>query len=526
MQPRPEDLGKMAENTFVSLCKQAGFIANTSNDDKGGWDVEVETFRDGELNFSNHSYPVCRVQVKSSSKKKGKVRVTFSNLLNLIQYNGASFIIYFEYSTGEILPDTAYLLEIDKGLSRDVLVAAREREVSNKNFKINKNEYTIIFQEKHKLTSFSGDSLSRAISKYIGRDFKSYVLQKMKYLNEFEKETGRWGYTFSIDGQEDNIKNLNDAFLGYDVDFVGTTQMYSTTMGVRDSKNVRKSGRQPITIKPVEDSQPSVDIHLSLEKNSKSFSFKGKLFSSPKFIPKELEKHRIKSTLFSVTLENRMVDGEFVMLPNIEFVDIYNKNVIAPLKDFFLFLDMFNTSKQHDRFYLTLGSDKSSVSIELKYTYSSLPSIFDDFYLGVKALYKKSIELNLENESIASDELLEKYRALPILDSLEHKYIPKAQFEFGKELIREANMIDIASVDSVIFDLRIHFTKKVLSNLIVFEGAVEPNENGMLFGSFDKHVHLKDLVFDIDNTEIEKSIDEATEKLNEKLQKEGRSPLY
>ena len=48
----------------------------------------------------------------------------------------------------------------------------------------------------------------------------------------------------------------------------------------------------------------------------------------------------------------------------------------------------------------------------------------------------------------------------------------------------------------------------------------------MLFGSFDKHVHLKDLVFDIDNTEIEKSIDEATEKLNEKLQKEGRSPLY
>ena len=62
--------------------------------------------------------------------------------------------------------------------------------------------------------------------------------------------------------------------------------------------------------------------------------------------------------------------------------------------------------------------------------------------------------------------------------------------------------------------------------MIVFEGAVEPNENGMLFGSFDKHVHLKDLVFDIDNTEIEKSIDEATEKLNEKLQKEGRSPLY
>ena len=55
---------------------------------------------------------------------------------------------------------------------------------------------------------------------------------------------------------------------------------------------------------------------------------------------------------------------------------------------------------------------------------------------------------------------------------------------------------------------------------------MEPNENGMLFGSFDKHVHLKDLVFDIDNTEIEKSIDEATEKLNEKLQKEGRSPLY
>lgn len=525
MQPRPEDLGKMAESTFVSLCKQAGFIANTSDDDKGGWDVEIENFRDGELNFSNHSYPVCRIQVKSSSKKKGKVRITFSNLLNLIQYNGASFIIYFEYSPDKIFPDTAYLLEINKELSRNILVAARKREISNKNFKINKNEYTITFQEEHKLASFSGDSLSNAISKYTGRDFKSYIHQKMEYLKEFEKETGRWGVTFSIDGHEDNIRNLNNAFLGYDVDFIATTKMYSTTMGVRDAKNVVEAAPQFTTIRPTEDSQPLVGIHLSLEKNSKKFSFKGKLFSSPKFIPIELEKHRIKSTLFDITFENQIVGGELMVSPNINVVDIYNENVIAPLKEHFLFLDMLNTSKQYDRFYLTLGSDESLASMEIEFVHMALPEIFDDFYAGVKALFKKSTELNLENENISSDELLKKYSALPILDLLEHEYEPKAKFEFGLESNRKGDVSNIASVDSVLFDLRIHFAKKILSALFVFYGSVELNENGTLLGSFEKHLHLKDFVFDLDNSDVDKLIDEATEQLKDKLLKEGRCPL-
>ncbi len=63
---RPEDLGSMGESFFKMLCKSAGLIANKSDDDKGGWDFEIEHPKRDVINYSSQSYPVYRVQIKST----------------------------------------------------------------------------------------------------------------------------------------------------------------------------------------------------------------------------------------------------------------------------------------------------------------------------------------------------------------------------------------------------------------------------------------------------------------------------
>ncbi|MGB3726795.1 MAG: hypothetical protein WA981_13580, partial [Glaciecola sp.] len=145
------------------------------------------------------------------------------------------------------------------------------------------------------LISMTGPSLREAINKYVGKDFKEYIAQKVSYLNSFEKETGLFGVTLNIKGGETNIKRFVDALIGFDVSFQGVSQIYSTTMGIADSENQVSSQdatEMPLKIGPKEDLQPIVTVSISLEPHGKQYHFPGRLFSTPSFIPEELSKHR------------------------------------------------------------------------------------------------------------------------------------------------------------------------------------------------------------------------------------------
>ncbi|MDX2370846.1 MAG: hypothetical protein QNK36_21000 [Colwellia sp.] len=522
LQTRPEDLGKMGETMFVSLCKQAGLIANTSDDDKGGWDVEIESVRESKLNYSNHSYPVSRIQVKSSGQNKSKVRVEFSNLLNLIQYSGASFLIYFEYDSNNLLPDIAYLLEIDEEISRQVLVALRKRQISNKNFKLNKNKYTIHFHDKHKLESIDGNSFKQAVSKYIGSNYNDYVIRKINYLRLFEKETGRWGFSFSLDGDEGNIKNFVNACLGYSSEFKASSEMYSTIMGVKDDKNIKKCTSQNIKLSPVEKNLSLIDVSIGLEKHGKRFSCIGKYYSTPDFLPIELQKQRIKTDLFEVIFENKEVDGEIVVSPGINFIDIYNEDIIAPFRDFYLFLDMFIAAPNHDKFYLTIGDKTSSVPLEIKYTNIKLPDTFDSLYSGVTALHSKLIDLNLESEPILSSELLKKINTLNLFGN---DYSPSIQFKFKNNLSKEKENKNIKSVNVVTFNSKISLINKELISIVSFFGSMKKLDLDTFIGDFNKSVYLKDFIFDKNNPDIDKLIEEEMNNIKEKYITDGYKPF-
>lgn len=175
---RPEDLGSMGESFFATLCKSTGLIANKSTDDKGGWDYEIEHPRSHSPTYQNQSYPVYRIQVKASRDKKAQVPLTYSNLLNLIQYSGASFIFFLTYTEG-IFPEKGYLLHIDQGVTREVLLSLRKKHLKNHLLATNKATKIIRFDSNTELSPLDGKTLSEAIGKHIGSDYLKYVSNKV-----------------------------------------------------------------------------------------------------------------------------------------------------------------------------------------------------------------------------------------------------------------------------------------------------------------------------------------------------------
>ena len=86
----------LANSTLLNLPRWylPGLISYISNN----WDFEVENPISKNEEYSDQSYPVYRVQVKSTSSRN-ESKLTYSNLLKLIQYTGASFIALIKYST-------------------------------------------------------------------------------------------------------------------------------------------------------------------------------------------------------------------------------------------------------------------------------------------------------------------------------------------------------------------------------------------------------------------------------------------
>lgn len=525
------DLGQMGENTFLLLCKDTGFVANTSDDDKGGWDVEIEHFRGNDFNFSNHSYFVGRIQVKASQQQNMSVAMTFSNLLNLIQFNGAAYIVYFEYGEAGLMPSRGFLREVDEALSREILVALRQRQNSNKRFRLNKNKYTVKFSDAHLLDELTGACLREVINENVGYDYKDYISRKLDYLNQFEKETGRFAVTMSINGEKGNLNRFIDAFLGYDVSFQGRSRIFSTTMGVADNTNPDQNDAEqemPLKLGPKEDEQPIVTVSISFEPHGKQYSFPGILFSTPSFIPEALHKHRIKTALFDMLLETAEVSGEFTMKPSFTFIDIFEQNVVTSLKDFFLLNEVMEKSIQFDAFYVTINAEDNPAKMspmKLPYNKPKLPEEFEYFKGAVDALYGKASALNIVDERISSDELTDKRDKLYLFSKERFDFEKQTKMEFNTSSAERISAKRMKLFDSVIFSLEIKFEHKILVSLFLFHGSVSSVGGTRYEGCFDKAEHKKDLLFEADQPDITQLVSDAEKILHKQFRKDGSNPF-
>jgi hypothetical protein len=150
----------MGEDFFDSLAKDAGLVANKSNDDRAGWDFEVEHPSPLTIDYSSQSRPVYRIQVKSTMSSSPKVRISYSSLTSLIQFSGPAFLFLVYYGE-QVAPLRAYLLPVTALLAKSVLRSLRQKQVRDPDVKLNKAKTTITFDQSSCLTELTGECLAR-----------------------------------------------------------------------------------------------------------------------------------------------------------------------------------------------------------------------------------------------------------------------------------------------------------------------------------------------------------------------------
>nr|WP_319392776.1 hypothetical protein [uncultured Desulfobacter sp.] len=296
---RPEDLGDMGESFFKSLCKSIGLIANKSDDDKAGWDYEVEHPKNRAINYANQSYPVYRIQVKSSASKGKAVSITYSNLLNLIQYPGASFIVLLKYATSGLSPTKCYLKHISQDFSSEILKKLRKKELKNTSFSINKNKTKIIFGDDEELTPLTGSELIKIFQESIGQRYLTYIDSKVKYLEKLEKEgkTKIFETTFK---SEKDFKDMIDTLLGYDKKFFMDVEEFNAPFGIKDATPISTFKKHRTNFNPIVEELTTAKIYLKNSKYGSQYKFDGTIYTPPLKLPKEYEKMRIKTALFDL----------------------------------------------------------------------------------------------------------------------------------------------------------------------------------------------------------------------------------
>ncbi len=208
------DLGRLGENTFASWCSSVGLIANKSDVDITGWDYIVES----SLNASEHTpldlvaTPLeCKIQVKSTDHKKGKIQIKLDNLLRLTKYNGPAYICILEFDSSHF-PRSAYLKEIDKKIIEQTLLKLRKLD-SKGDTDIHKKSITIKYANKDSFQT-NGEGLKSSIIRTLNSEsIEKYIKVKSQYISSIGySETNTEG-TFTIES-EDPLSDIIDLTLG------------------------------------------------------------------------------------------------------------------------------------------------------------------------------------------------------------------------------------------------------------------------------------------------------------------------
>jgi hypothetical protein len=296
------DLGTMGESTFNLWCADAGLYANGSKIDKTGWDFLVEFPFNSKLDpdIVHKSAIECRVQVKSTDDKKGKIPITLSNLRRLITAHMPSFFVFFEFD-GLSSAQRAFVVHIDENLIAKVLKRLHEIEQSDKDNRFNKRKMTIHYNDSHLLDNLDGNSLKALFLSHIGNDMSDYIERKKTYLSTTGFEDGYAQINFTTEGEE-NLRKLIDVSIGIEKSvkiksFVGT----KTRFGIKSKSPFVDAVNGRLEMPDVRPNTVG-EICFKEDKLSLGFSYPARLYFSPfnKMVPKELVKARVEGDFFDL----------------------------------------------------------------------------------------------------------------------------------------------------------------------------------------------------------------------------------
>ncbi len=345
----------MGEFAFANLCAEGGLVVTKSTTDVNGWDYLVEFPYQEKFNALNlhGSATECRVQVKATDGKKGKVQVTVSSLRRMATAHMPSFFVFLDYD-GLDTYQRAYIAHVDQELIYRTLKRIREFEAKGNIDKLNKSTITIKYNSIHQINPITGQALKNEFLKFIPQGMSKYISSKKSYLERcgFEESAGKIKLTA---GGIDNLNDLVDVSLGLKkkASITHFTTHFSR-FGIVDANpnlDIKGGFIEMPNLKPAYEGV----IGFKTNRFSVGLVFDAKIYFSPfnNALPKEQQKFRL------VAKRLEMIFFPYACTFNYDIDDLGKENIsILDLKKYYDLIFLLNCSGNNLLINITLNDGR------------------------------------------------------------------------------------------------------------------------------------------------------------------------
>lgn len=209
-----EQLGRVGESDFASMCRYAKWTINKADEDLEGWDYYVQ-FPDDNPNVSlDLTQPFgCFFQIKTLWLDNDRLKCKLSTLEPFIKQPSPTFICALKYVEDEndktkLKVSESYIIHFDEELCSDVLKRLRQATAENR-LTLNKQYFSLSVKRYGKKFNWNAADFIKTIKNKIGKD---YVTDKRKWLSN----TGFGENRYTIKGHLEvkNVDQLDNAMLG------------------------------------------------------------------------------------------------------------------------------------------------------------------------------------------------------------------------------------------------------------------------------------------------------------------------
>jgi hypothetical protein len=480
----------MGEAYFRLLAKEAGFVANSSSDDKAGWDFEVEPPSPAELDFANQSRPVFRIQVKATAGTKQAVSMAFSNLLSLVQFAGPAFVVVLRFGS-DTNPLEGYLIHIDEPLRTEILTTLRRREIANPGLAPNRTRMNLGIGAGELINPLSGAELRWRMEKSVGRSYHDYLASKAKWLNEIEEDSKRLRGNLLLE-DESGLRGLANCHLGFETPFKASFVGYIAPMGIPNPPLVHPTAPVPITIKPLIGELPRAKLRFTPDLFGPAYVFEAIVYAVPHLLPEKLAAMRWHTAMFDILWRKELSSLEFIA------ADLSDNKLLASIGELRNYIRYIGSARRTNstRIEILPEDGKSPLDLTLEHSVE-VPDAFDGLLADVDRLYAKLVDLNLTAEMFCVPFMLANRGLFDFLHCVGRPYDPPFSFKFQSDYER------VPDANVAVFSSQIHLIEVTVVCFGAFYGTVD-NLDGTLIGSFSRSEYLGEIIVrdkdDLDNT--------------------------
>ncbi|MDQ7994605.1 MAG: hypothetical protein AAGC76_01995 [Luteibacter sp.] len=207
-----DDLGRVGELFFDSLCTRARLTCNSSNRDKVGWDFVVDfPHEHSQHTFDHRPGPLsCVVQVKSVNNGARRVMVRLDMAERLAKEIKPSFFVCPVYEGEE--PIRLYVIHVRGKPLEAILKRLRQAQASRNPQRLSKKSVSFALVERDRLSGLEPSVLRQTFSDACPNGMDVYAVEKAKERKSLGYDDKAYAGKFSV--ELSNPDELMDFFFG------------------------------------------------------------------------------------------------------------------------------------------------------------------------------------------------------------------------------------------------------------------------------------------------------------------------